>query len=202
MTRATRLRLATALVGLAIALYGCTPYLNIGDSVGAGPSAYPYHVAASERVNRAIPGDYLPFLTYAVETDPAYAQDLERAGLVTISIGGNDLMLAADQCGPDPDCVAARLALFRSGYGRLLDSVQARTDGRIVVLEIYLPFDVPEPFYGGWQSANAAINASACERGIAVARVADMPRALLAGLHPTPEGSKWIAERVAQARPC
>lgn len=104
-------------------------------------------------------------------------------GLVTLSIGGNDIVSILPPNNADP---AATLATFRANFAIVLDRLQAAllaTDGQrqadLLVMDYYNPYPGLlllgiGDMAGEWiPQFNAAIRDIASERGIPVVRVAD-----------------------------
>jgi lysophospholipase L1-like esterase len=88
----------------------------------------------------------------------AFLQSHPRTRLVTLSMGGNDLSLLAEQCDGDRACITDGLPALRETLARNLDTIYARIrndghyQGQVIALTLYpLPLDNPPgqtPRYG------------------------------------------------------
>lgn len=211
-------------------------YVALGDSLATGAGSQrgyaeryaalvdgqtdtPLHV-----VNLARDGWTSADLLAALRDDRRFGEALADADLVTVNIGGNDLLAAQGQvlagaCG-DEACLQKTVDTFKENWDAILAEVDAlvAADARLVTMDIYNPFvaalraygllDRLQPFL---DAVNDHIRASAAAHGMAVAPVHStfngedgmgdpVPEGLIAPdhVHPSDEGHAAIADVLVQ----
>jgi len=200
--------------------------LVLGDSIGTGAGAtttYADELAArldppADIRNLARNGWTTVDLLAALRDDPPFRGAVAEADLVTVTIGGNDLLAARrayldGTCGGADglDCVRTAVAQLAERWDAIAAELTAlaREDATIATATIYDPFRgvtsdaaVTATLDGYLAQANAAIRERAEAHGIAVAPVAeafaDRPDLISDdGIHPNDAGHERIAEVLA-----
>jgi lysophospholipase L1-like esterase len=202
------LSLSTAASGAGGPLPGrnSVKYVALGDSIAAGVGAtdlygYTLHfrdylattVHGSDKIAmEAYPGDDTADLLTKLRTDQDLRQSLKRATVVTISIGGNDLLpcIRPGLTEIDPACVMRGLAAFGHDWPLILQEIRGEigSDARLEVMTIYNPVPQVHPAFALIEMALAPVNAGLADPQLMAAysyQVADAHAAFL-GL--TPEG--------------
>jgi len=174
--------LILALMPLAVMTAGCRRapaskptqirYVALGDSITAGwgasdPAhsltglfaAYLKHGAPVEMVtNLGVPGLNSQGLLHQLQTQPAVRDSVRSATIITISIGGNDLLPCVNplEGGVDTACADASLKSFEATWPAILheirDSIGSRA--RLYVLNLY---DVYPVFIPGQAEADHVV---------------------------------------------
>ena len=123
-----------------------------------------------------------------------------RGDLITITIGGNDLLLNRDQH------LADGLSSFAVEHLQLLLAIHESNPGALLIVgDIYSPHAaLPAADRLGLDAANAAIHANCSEVGARLAQIHDTFRGheatfLCLGIEPTLQGAEAIAQLFRQA---
>lgn len=209
-----------------------TRYVALGDSLATGAGAergYAERFAeeleeeADEPVrftNLARNGWTSADLLAAVRDDAGFADALDGAEIVTVNVGGNDLLAAqaqvlAGRCDGDA-CLRAAVESFAQNWDAILAALDGRVpeDAQIVALDVYNPFvaglralGVLERLQPFLDEVNEHIRASSKKRGLDVVSVHTafnggggardpVTDGLIASdrLHPSDEGHALIAD--------
>lgn len=209
-------------------------YIALGDSIATGiwsAAGYVWRYAAHlqadlgspvQTTNLAVNGWTTGDLLRALRSNETYRNAVANADVITISIGGNDLLQARAQylrgaCGgpANTDCLDATTDRILAAWDAILDEVLAITGDRPVAIrtmDVYNPFvrvdleelPVLKPYL---DEINASFCRAAEERGVGCARVYaafngpggeedPTQQALIApdGLHPSDRGHALIAD--------
>lgn len=222
---------------------GPITYVALGDSLATGVGAttsYVEEFADSLRTdtgvdvtvtNLAIDGWTSEDLLASLRDDAGVRDAVAGADLVTLDIGGNDVLHAlpaylTDTCGGDDNlqCLRDAATTFATRWDDILDELLALRDGApagILTLDLYQPFvgderlaDDLDTLRPTLDAVNAAINDAAAARGIPVAQVhaafhgedgtADPTASYLIsvdGLHPSNAGHRLIADALLALDP-
>jgi lysophospholipase L1-like esterase len=211
-------------------------YVAVGDSLATGAGAqrgyaerYADHLRADgggsvRFTNFARDGWTSADLLAALEGDPRFADALTRADVVTIDIGGNDLLRAqaqflAGECSGE-DCLHDAVDAFQTNWDAIVVAVDrlVAEDTVLITMDLYNPFVAPLRAFGLYERlqpfldrVNEHIRRSAAEHGMTVAPVhaafngpeglADpVVQGLIAEdrLHPSDAGHAVIAELLAE----
>jgi lysophospholipase L1-like esterase len=211
----------------------------LGDSLATGTGAatgYPAELAELIRtdagsqvevVNLAVDGWTTADLLGALQTDEVMREEIGRAHVVTVGIGGNDLLRARlayelGRCG-GPDglaCLEQAVVDIEEGLDEILAAITdlAPADARVRTMDLYHPFVAEDARRGNLElllpildAVNQAIHEVAGRHRVPVAEVnaafngpdgTDDP--VEAGLisedrrHPSDAGHRLIAERAAE----
>ena len=139
-------------------------YTALGDSIARGMGAtafYGYvdhfrdHLMTRHRavvlVNAAIPGMTSGDLLLQLRTDPVTRAAVRHAQVLTISIGGNNLLpCAADNYETvDPACGAAGVAAFQRDWPQILAEIRGGIGSRaaLYAMTLYNPYPGDHPNY-------------------------------------------------------
>lgn len=200
--------------------------LVLGDSIGTGAGATTSYAAELvERLGRPLDlrnlarnGWTTSDLLTALQEDPRFRGAVAEADLITVTIGGNDLLAARrayldGTCGGADglDCVRAAVADLGQRWDAIAAELRslAPEAATIVTATIYDPFAGVSPDAAITQTlddyltqANAAIRDRASAHGIAVAPVAESfagQADLISddGIHPSDSGHARIADLVS-----
>lgn len=214
-------------------------YVALGDSLATGAGAERgYAERYAERLdadtdatlrfrNLAQDGATSGELLAGLRDDPRFADALADADLVSVNIGGNDLLgaqqqIAMDQC-VDDACLYEVVATFAENWDAIVSELDALmpADTELVTMDLYNPFvaemralGVLERLTPFLDRVNAHIRHSAARHGMAVVPVHDafngsdgMGDPVGGGLiapdrvHPSDAGHAAIAELLAKAAP-
>lgn len=211
-------------------------YVALGDSLATGAGAQRgYAERYAERLDRHVDapvafdnlargGWTSADLLDAVRGDPAFVDGLRGADVVTLDIGGNDLLDAQRQaldgtCGGDA-CLHATVDEFRSNWDAIVMEVQeaAGGDPELLAVDLYNPFvsdlqmrgllDRLQPFLDAVND-HIAVSADTHDIGVAPVHAAfngedgredPVARGLISddGLHPSDDGHALIADLLAE----
>jgi lysophospholipase L1-like esterase len=211
-------------------------YVALGDSIAAGTgSEVDYVELYAERFseetgaevvveNTGVPGWTTDDLLRALQDDEDLRASVADADLVTVNIGGNDLLrplgaLLRGECGGDDeqDCIREAIAALLEGWDAVLDEVLELTDGEadgLRTMDLYAPRSVfrvqparERDLLDHLDDVNAQLRAAAEARGIAVAdvhaafhtdEVEEGTVRLLSidGVHPNADGHARIADEL------
>lgn len=211
-------------------------YVALGDSLATGAGARQGYAERFAQLldtsldeplvfdNLARDGWTSADLLDAVREDAAFVRALGAADVVTLDIGGNDLLRAQRQvldgtCGGDA-CLHATVDEFRANWDAVVAEVREVTgdDVRLLTMDLYNPFvagleslgllDRLEPFL---DAVNHHIAASAGAQDLSVVPVRaafngeggredPVVRGLIAadGVHPSDDGHALVAELLAE----
>lgn len=213
-------------------------YVALGDSIAAGTASdVDYVQLYAERFadetgaevlveNTGVPGWTADDLLRALQDDEELRASVAEADLVTVNIGGNDLLrplgaVLQGECGGEDqqDCVREAIPPLLDGWDAVLDEVLELTEGRtdgVRTMDLYAPRSVlrlsgglEADLLGHLDAVNEQLRAAAEARGIAVADVhaafhaddvEDGTVRLLAidGVHPNREGHARIADALLE----
>ncbi|ARU63068.1 hypothetical protein CBW65_20375 [Tumebacillus avium] len=138
-------------------------YVAIGDSVTAGwgtpaihgarVNGYVAHLHRQMQVrgqatlhNFGIPGLTSGQFLFLLEHWPEASQHLQRADLITLSIGGNDIIWTEHQKPGDVMAMREALTKYQTNIRTILALFrQLNVDARLFVLEVYNPFPEKDP---------------------------------------------------------
>jgi lysophospholipase L1-like esterase len=133
-------------------------YIALGDSVSAGwgaPMVNGMRVngyvsqlhrqllmrGRSELNNLGIPGLTSGQFLFLLEHWPEASEAVQKADLITLSIGGNDIIWTDHQAPGDAAKMREALQKYESNIQTILDKLRAlNPDARLFVLEVYNPF--------------------------------------------------------------
>lgn len=141
---------------------------------------------------------------------PEAVEQLRRADLITLSIGGNDIIWTEHQKPGDVMAMRAALTKYRSNIQKILSAFRkVNQRARLFVLEVYNPFEQQDPrhrLFNEWITwVNESILAVATQHDATVVPVASLFAAHekeyvnLANhdIHPNPLGHQMIAKQIA-----
>jgi lysophospholipase L1-like esterase len=150
-------------------------YTALGDSIAVGVGAtnsygYVYRFrdylatqyARVELSNRAISGMNSTELYLQLRADPITRRDVRRADVITISIGGNNLLPCAQNNYEIllPACGDVGVALFQQDWPRIVAEIRSlNPDAELFVITLYNPFRGDEQNYALADSYIDRINA-------------------------------------------
>ncbi|TCP59438.1 lysophospholipase L1-like esterase [Tumebacillus sp. BK434] len=204
-------------------------YVAIGDSVTAGwgtpaiagtrVNGYVAHLHRQMQVrgqatlhNFGIPGLTSGQFLFLLDHWPEASQHLQRADLITLSIGGNDIIWTEHQKPGDVMAMREALTKYQTNIRTILALFrQLNVDTRLFVLEVYNPFPEKDPRHtqlSEWITwVNESILAAAKAYDADVVPVASLflghekEYVNLANndIHPNAKGHALIAETISQA---
>ncbi len=209
-------------------------YTALGDSIATGTWASAGYVdryadrlraevnPSVQLTNLAVNGWTTSDLLNALRTSETYRSAVQGSDVITVSIGGNDLLRARERylqgtCGgpEDDDCLRTTTDRVLANWDAILDELQALVGSRPVAIrtmDVYNPYagrdaarlDLFKPYL---DEINSYLCLASEARGIPCARVyaafngsdgTDDPaqRSLIAfdGLHPSDQGHALIAD--------
>lgn len=197
-------------------------YVAVGDSLTAGIGAFygfgfaDYLARFLRRSGRTVRYANLgriritsSGLKERLQDDPDLRSAVSRADILTVCIGGNDLL----QCRQDPSCLERVVAAFPRNWRDILNGLrELNPDATVVALALYNPYPVGDPrreqaeFF--IERVNAAIRDPDLVRQYRI-RVAEMRRAtdgrerlrtwvLFGDIHPNGLGYRAVAEEIAR----
>ena len=166
----------------ALAARAAFRYTALGDSIARGVGAtalYGYvdhfrdHLMARHRavllVNAAIPGMSSGDLLLQLRTDPLARAAVRHADVLTVSIGGNNLLpCAADNYETvDPACAAAGVAAFQRDWPQVLAEIRSGIGSRAVLyaMTLYNPYPGDHSNYAVAESYIEQLNATIRDAG-------------------------------------
>lgn len=142
-------------------------YIALGDSLTAGLGASeqqylrlgafvpllttelrkenPIHVE-----NHGIPGMTSEELLLYLEQGPGVKAKLESAHLITITIGGNDLLQLLNQSSeePKPQEIKKTLEAFGETISKIIDTIRfSNAKAPIYIMDLYTPYDQQHPWH-------------------------------------------------------
>ena len=183
-------KLLALALGLLLALAPATTsaaratirYTALGDSIARGMGAtasygYVDHVRDSlltrhravVLVNAAIPGMASGDLLLQLRTDPVTRAAVKQAQVLTISIGGNNLLPCASDNYETVDtaCAAAGVAAFRRDWAQLLAEIREGIGARaaLYAMTLYNPYPGDHPNYAVADSYIEQLNATIRDAG-------------------------------------
>ena len=106
-------------------------------------------------INRAQPGFTSTDLLQQLQTDADTRKAVKKADLITISIGGGDLLDCFFQPPPTiPACLSNAVATFARNWPLIMKEIRKsiRSDAEILVMTVYNPFRGDAPQIFTWQS--------------------------------------------------
>jgi lysophospholipase L1-like esterase len=142
----------------SLALPEHVTYVAIGDSVTAGWGSAPVNGSrlngyvsqlhrqllirgTSDLHNLGIPGLTSGQFLFLLEHWPELRQTIKKADLITLSIGGNDIIWTDHQSPGDIDKMREALTKYEENVNRILAQLrQWNQEARLFVLEVYNPF--------------------------------------------------------------
>lgn len=137
--------------------YGYNPY---SDNKRPSKYAYPYLIGAKADLkvhNLAVPGWQTDDLLAALESNKNFRKAVKRADYVTVQIGGNDFLeiLRAAQAESRGDMKKFhRLLQYKlsksdafDNLNEIVKEIRSLTKARIVVYNLYNPFQVNDPLH-------------------------------------------------------
>lgn len=164
-------------------------YVALGDSIAFGIGSltlfgYPPRLAKALALrlhryvrlqNRSRYGLTSTELLGLLEGSESLRRAVQSAGLITVNIGGNDLL----QCHYDGACLPGALATFRTNWAGILREIRALNPGApLLVLTLYNPYPVSDVRRPPVQVGIGLLNAIVRDRELlgryAVDAVADM----------------------------
>jgi lysophospholipase L1-like esterase len=131
-------------------------YIAYGDSIAYGVGSmttstsyvnlYSKLLSANEVVelqNLAIPG-----LTTSGLLQQLNSIRMENADLVTVSVGGNNVLKCKTSTGIDPLCAITGVQQFQKDWPQIIAKIRAlNPDAYIQVMNVYNPFAMNDPLY-------------------------------------------------------
>ncbi len=199
-------------------------YLVLGDSVARGigsekPGSHGYSSLVAkglaeddiplQLINRGVIGQTSKQLTGYIRT-PNIRQKIREADLISLTIGGNDLLKVALQ-NDDPFRILTDFDRIQSGYKKNLDSIlmEIRTLNReapILITSLYNPVLPQESFFKVSNRLLKSWNIGMKEVAYTyrLTHVVDVTDRLTAGkgdwlsdeIHPNDRGYRWMAEGI------
>ncbi|BDG60024.1 SGNH/GDSL hydrolase family protein [Caldinitratiruptor microaerophilus] len=153
-------RLILALSGLALLAASRRPgppirYVALGDSLTAGIGAF-YGFGFADHVARLLrrlgrPVRYVnlgrirmtsPGLLRALDQSESLRDEIRGAEVITLCIGGNDLL----RCRENPDCLEAAAARFPAHWRAAVERIRALNPGAtLVAVTLYNPYPAGHP---------------------------------------------------------
>jgi lysophospholipase L1-like esterase len=168
----------------------CFQYTALGNSIAFGEGAsfslndaenkygYVYYFrdflakkfSCVKLINRAVRGFASSDLLYQLQTDETTRKAVKKANLVTIGIGGNDLL----KCFPQPPltipaCLSNGVATFARNWPMIMEEIRKniRSHAEILVMTLYNPFRGDDPNFGTAElfirQINQVIKANRCK---------------------------------------
>jgi lysophospholipase L1-like esterase len=234
----TRAAVVSALCLLTAAVAACdggveppppqpVTYLALGDSIATGAGAetgYPtrYRQVLADETgaevtleNLARDGWTSGDLLAAIREEPEFTELLEEADVVTLSVGGNDLLrplqrFVEGDC-PELECVEEAAETFEANWDELLDELGAQTDAELIATDLYNPFAGTLETFGVREAVQPWLDRVnehiAASDGVAVAAISQafhgdegdedpVSRGLISDdrLHPSDDGHEAITE--------
>ena len=104
--------------------------------------------------NHANPGFTSSDLLHQLQTDAITREAVKKANLITIGIGGNDLLNCFLQPTPIiPACLSNAVATFAQNWPLIMKEIRKsiRSHAEIFVMTVYNPFKGDEPNFLTWQ---------------------------------------------------
>ncbi|MGF7089189.1 lysophospholipase L1-like esterase [Kroppenstedtia sanguinis] len=199
-------------------------YLVLGDSVARGfgseksdSHGYSSLVAKElakdqiplQLINRGVIGQTSKQLTGYIQT-PNIQQEIREADLISLTIGGNDLLKAALQ-DHDPLRILTDFDQIQSRYKKNLDTIltEIRAHNRkapILITSLYNPVLPDEPYFkiSNRLLKNWNIGMKEVAYSYRLTHVVDVTERLIAGkgnwlsdeIHPNDRGYRWMAEGI------
>ena len=150
----------------------CFQYTALGNSISFGEGAsfkvndtenhgygYVYYFRdflstifpCANLINRAQPGFTSSDLLQQLQNDPVTRQAAKKADLITINIGGNDLLDCLSQPPPTiPACLSTAVATFAHNWTLILKEIRKsiRSHAEIFVMTVYNPVRGDDPRFG------------------------------------------------------
>jgi lysophospholipase L1-like esterase len=164
-------------------------YVALGDSIAFGIGSftlfgYPPRLAKALAPllrrhivlnNRSRFGLTSTELLGMLEGSEQMRQAVQGAGLITVNIGGNDLL----QCGYDGSCLPGALTTYRTNWEGILREIRALNPGApLIVLTLYNPYPLADvrrpPVQAGIAALNAIVQDPSLLERYAVSAVADL----------------------------
>ena len=99
-------------------------------------------------VNRAVPGFTSSDLLHQLQNDATTRDAVRNADLITISIGGANLLNCIDASNPQ-DCLINGVAAFANDWPKILKKIRNSidSDAQILVMTVFNPFTGDDPNY-------------------------------------------------------
>ena len=139
----------------------CLEYTALGNSIAFGVGAtdnYGYvnyfrdflatMVKRVNLINRAVPGFTSSDLLHQLQNDATTRNAVKNADLITISIGGNNLLDCMNAPNP-PECLTNGVATFANDWPQILEEIRHSigSKAQILVMTVYNPFRGDDPNY-------------------------------------------------------
>lgn len=148
------------------------PYTALGDSIAFGIGAsdnygYVYYLrdflttphCCVNLANRAVPGFTSSDLLHQLQTDAATREAVKEAKLITISIGGANLVDCTYDPNP-PACFPQAVVTFAVDWPQILNEIRncLRARAEILVMTVYNPFRGDDPNFQAFEFFIKQIN--------------------------------------------
>lgn len=204
-------------------------YVAIGDSVTAGWGSPPVNGSrlngyvshlhrqlllrgSSDLHNLGIPGLTSGQFLFLLEHWPELSQTIKKADLITLSVGGNDIIWTDHQSPGDVAKMREALTKYEENIEKILTDVrQLNEDARLFVLEVYNPFPVDDARHAQLAEwviwVNESLAAAANQHDASVVPTASLflkheneyVNLKQNDIHPNNEGHTRIAEQISHA---